>query len=79
MIAVLTLAALAGLPARAADGVVMKSGNVSYVSGGVGEESLERITVLAKDFNLQLLFAAKTGNYLADVAEYSRCARGERA
>jgi hypothetical protein len=68
--------ACAAWPALAADEVVMKSGNVSYVAGGVGEESLQRMRALAKDFNLQLLFAAKAGNYLADVTVSIRDARG---
>ena len=44
------------------------SGQVTYVSGGVGEDSAERIQALNKDFNLKLLFALKDGHYIADVA-----------
>ena len=78
MSAAAVLLALAGLPALAADEVVMTSGNVNYVSGGVGDDSLQRMTALAKDYNLQLTFAARPGNYLADVKVSIRYARGAR-
>jgi hypothetical protein len=42
--------------------------NVKFVSGGVSEDSAERMAALGKEFNLKLLFAAKDGHYLADVA-----------
>ena len=42
--------------------------NVKFVSGGVSDESAERMAALGKEYNLKLLFAAKDGHYLADVA-----------
>ena len=42
--------------------------NVKFVSGGVSDDSAERMAALGKEFNLKLLFAAKDGHYLADVA-----------
>lgn len=42
-------------------------GNVSYVSGGVGEDSRERLKAFAAAFNLKLLLAHKSGSYLSDV------------
>jgi hypothetical protein len=42
--------------------------NVKFVSGGVSDDSAERMAVLGKEFNLKLLFAARDGHYLADVA-----------
>jgi hypothetical protein len=42
--------------------------NVKFVSGGVSEDSAERMAAVGKEFNLKLLFAAKDGHYLADVA-----------
>jgi hypothetical protein len=68
--------ALGGTLACAADEAVMTSGNVSYVSGGVGEDSLQRMAALARDYNLKLVFAAKSGNFLADVKVVIRDARG---
>ncbi len=62
------IAALAGFQAHAADEQIMTSGQVKFVSGGVGEDSNARIQALDKEFNLRLLFAAKDGHYLADVA-----------
>ena len=44
-------------------------GGIAYVSGGVGKGEQQAIKDMRKDYNLQLLFAAKdTGEYLADVA-----------
>ncbi len=42
--------------------------NVKFVSGGVSDESAQRMAALGKEFNLKLLFAAKDGHYLAEVA-----------
>ena len=42
--------------------------NVKFVSGGVGEDSAQRMAALGKEFNLKLLFAAKDGHYLGDIA-----------
>lgn len=60
-------AALTAVPLSSAQ-QVMSSGAVRFVSGGVGEDSAERIRALSKDFNLKLLFAQKDGHYLAEVA-----------
>lgn len=40
---------------------------VSYVSGGVGTASIDRIKSLAGGFNLKLVFAGASGAYLTDV------------
>jgi hypothetical protein len=47
--------------------IVQNVGGVSYVSGGVGTESLDRLNALAGDFNVKLVFALKSGEYLTDV------------
>jgi hypothetical protein len=44
------------------------SGNVTFVTGGVGEDSAAQMKTLAGGYKLTLLFAAKDGHYLADVA-----------
>lgn len=49
------------------DETVHTLGNVSYVSGGVGTESLDRLGSLTKDFNLKLVFALKSGEYVSSV------------
>ncbi len=47
---------------------VQQSGGISYVSGGVGADSTARMNSLAKDFNLKLVFALKSGDYVSEVA-----------
>ena len=49
------------------DETVQTAGGVSYVSGGVGTASIDRLSSLTKDFNLKLVFALKSGNYVSDV------------
>jgi hypothetical protein len=49
------------------DATIQNVGGVSYVSGGVGTASIDRLNALARDFNLKLVFAGKSGAYLADV------------
>ena len=46
---------------------VRSSGGISYVSGGVGTASTDRLSALAKDFNLKLVFALKSGDYVSGV------------
>lgn len=70
------LLCLPAWPTVAAEDAVMHSGAVSYLAGGVGDESRERLLARAGEFNLQLLFAARTGNYLADVAVTIRDGKG---
>ena len=66
---VLWTVALFGSPsALAANGEAVKqSGDISYVSGGVGDESLERVGALEMGFNVKLVFALQNGEYLSDV------------
>ena len=49
------------------DESVQTAGRVTYVSGGVGTASLDRLSSLARDFNLKLVFALKSGDYVSDV------------
>jgi hypothetical protein len=54
--------------ANSDDAVVQKTpGGVSYVSGGVGTDSIDRLNSLARDFNLKLVFALTSGSYVSDV------------
>jgi hypothetical protein len=46
---------------------VIMVGTISYVSGGVGEESREHLQSIAANFNLKLLLAGKSGEFLADI------------
>lgn len=74
----LSATALPAMQARAADNQVLTSGQIKFVSGGVGDDSDARMQALSKDFNLRLLFAAKDGHYLADVALTITNARGDK-
>jgi len=42
-------------------------GDISYVSGGIGEESREQLKAFAAAFNLKLLLAHKSGEYIGNV------------
>lgn len=49
------------------DRIVRTGGGISYVSGGIGTDSIARLDALAGDFNLKLVFALESGNYVSDV------------
>ena len=42
--------------------------DIKHMSAGIGADSSDRMSELGKEYNLRLLFAAKDGHYLADVA-----------
>ncbi len=56
---------------------VMTQQNVSFVSGGVGVDSQERLHAREKEFNLKLVFTLVEGNYLADVSVTVKDAAGK--
>jgi hypothetical protein len=61
-------ALISSASANSDDAVVQKTpGGVSYVSGGVGTDSIDRLNSLASDFNLKLVFALTSGSYVSDV------------
>jgi len=61
-------ALISSASANSDDAVVQKTpGGVSYVSGGVGTDSIDRLNSLARDFNLKLVFALTSGSYVSDV------------
>ncbi len=53
--------------AGANDAVIQTTGGVTYVSGGVGADSIDRLSALSKDFNLKLVFALNSGDYVSGV------------
>ena len=63
----LASAALVPVAYTADEEAVRSSGGISYVSGGVGGASTDRLSALAKDFNLKLVFALKSGDYVSGV------------
>ena len=60
-------ASLGPVASAASDGVVQTAGGVSYVSGGIGTDSRDRLSSQARDFNLKLVFASKSGEYVSGV------------
>jgi hypothetical protein len=58
------------------DGIIQTPGGVSYVSGGVGTDSIDRLTALSGNFNLKLVFAMKSGDYVSNVKVAITDARG---
>ena len=73
---IVLLTALLTPPVLADEEQIMSRGSITFVSGGVGEDSAERMAALSKDFNLKLLFATKDGHYLADVSVTISDSRG---
>ncbi|MCD6679039.1 MAG: hypothetical protein LT102_00040 [Burkholderiaceae bacterium] len=47
--------------------MVRHQGDVAYVSGGIGDDGQARTKALGRDMNLQMVFAQRNGNYLAQV------------
>ena len=62
--------------ARADNAVVQNTGNVTYVSGGVGQESLDQLSSITREFNLKLVFALNSGAYLSGVQVQIADAKG---
>lgn len=52
-------------------------GNVSYMCGGVGQNEAEYMKQAARDYDVMLTFASRSGAYLADVDVSIANARGE--
>lgn len=63
--------------AISADASVQTTGGISHVSGGIGDDSITRLESLAGDFNLKLVFALQSGNYVTDVKVVIADARGK--
>jgi hypothetical protein len=61
--ALLSSAFLVPVPSGAE--AIQTVGNISYVSGGVGTDSQDRLNSLTKEFNLKLVFAMKSGGYVS--------------
>jgi hypothetical protein len=49
------------------DEVLRSASGVSYVSGGIGTESVDRLRSMERDFSVKVLCALDTGEYVADV------------
>ena len=53
-----------------------QQGNITFVSGGAGTEDRDALRQVEGQYNLRLLFAARNGDYLANVAVTLSDARG---
>jgi hypothetical protein len=61
-------------------GMNLKAGaaDVPYVTGGVGADSREELQAKESEYNLKIVVAATSGDYLADVKIVIDSARNER-
>ena len=75
LIALMALVASTPAPSAAQD---RRPADVAYASGGVSEESRDNLNAIAGDFNLKVVMATKTGEYLADVDVAITDDRGRR-
>ena len=66
-VALFGAALLAGATGALAQTTVATVDNVPYTSDGVGDESQANLNAQKGDYNLKLVFAMKTGEYLANV------------
>lgn len=67
------------IDARAESGLaVHETGGLPYVSGGVAEESRQELSAHAREFNLKLIFATKSGAYLSNVGVAIADAKGKK-
>lgn len=67
--ATLLAASLLAAPVASArsEEVIIAPSGVTFVSGGAGEEAVDRLRAMESDFNLKMVFALKSGEYAADV------------
>ena len=50
---------------------------VPYISGGIGDEELSALRSIGSQYNLKLVFALKSGEYLADITVQIKDAAGK--
>jgi len=55
-----------------------RAAEVPYISGGVGADEREELLAKEKEYNLKIVVAEKSGDYLADVKIVVESARKER-
>ena len=74
---VLALAAFAAAAqAQSAEKALTQNG-VTFIAGGIGTDSQERLKARASEFNLKLVFTLMEGSYLSDVSVAIRDAAGK--
>lgn len=67
---------IASVAAPPDESIVRSAGTIRYASGGVGDESLAQLTSISRDFNVKLVFALASGEYLSDVRVVIADAKG---
>lgn len=77
-LALFAAAALLGLQAQAQGQLppMHEKGAVQYSCGGIGKDESTAMRAAMKDYPLSLLFAAKDGDYLADISVDIQSAQG---
>ncbi len=63
--------------AHSADATVKTTGGIPHVSGGIGDDSIAKMESMARDYNLKLVFALQSGNYVTDVKVVIGDAKGK--
>jgi hypothetical protein len=53
-----------------------QQGNITFVSGGAGDEDRDALRQVENQYNLRLMFAARNGDFLANIAVTLSDARG---
>jgi hypothetical protein len=53
-----------------------RQGDITFVSGGAGDEDRDALKQVESQYNLRLLFAARNGDFLANIAVTLSDARG---
>ncbi len=68
MLAIIVLAALSTSPVWADDNPleVKQQGDISYVSGGIGEDESDALQATQHNYNLQIMNADKSGHFSGD-------------
>jgi hypothetical protein len=74
----LTTAAAAPAFAFSPDPEIKQSGDVRYVSGGIGDEDEEALNRMARDFDVKMVFSA-SGHYVGEADVTVTDAQGETA
>jgi hypothetical protein len=70
-VAAMVLGAASLVPMAAEDvpvPMVQTAGNISYVSGGIGLDAISQLESMSNQFNLKLIFALRSGEWLSDVS-----------
>ena len=69
LVLVIILWGIFAWPATAAEPLqIQQYQGIPYVSGGVGDEEQQALEAMKARFNLKLVFAGSSGEYLADIA-----------